>query len=150
MTWKEFRRATVQITARNSPQPGNVCVDRRVTKPRCIVNEDSGMRNFVKTNRGTQNTLLHCQRIQRNCSFEVTGQMAAPRARAQARARRRPTVTLGVLHSYRMPGFIQGWPQNYIASLWTQYRFLSTVSVCQRSFCTLSYFIGSLQQHSSK
>ena len=49
--------------------------------------------------------------------------MAAPRARAQARARRRPTVTLGVLHSYRMPGFIQGWPQNYIASLWTQYRF---------------------------
>ena len=51
--------------------------------------------------------------------------MAAPRARAQARARarRRPTVTLGVLHSYRMPGFIQGWPQHYIASLWTQYRF---------------------------
>ena len=124
MTWKEFRRATVQITARNSAQPGNVCVDRRVTTPRCIVNEDSGMRNFVKTNRGTQNTLLNCQRIQRNCSFEVTGQMAAPRARAQARARRRPTVTLGVLHSYCMPGFIQGWPQNYIASLWTQYRFV--------------------------
>ena len=129
MTWKEFRRATVQITARNSAQPGNICVDRRVTTPRCIVNEDSGMRNFVKTNKGTQNTLLHCQRIQRNCSFEVTGQMAAPRARAQAqaRARRRPTVTLGVLNSYHLPGFIhgwlEGWPQHYIASLWTQYRY---------------------------
>ena len=113
----EFRRATVQITARISAEPGNVCDDRRVTTPRCIVNEDSGMRNFVKTNRGTQKTMLHCQRIQRNCPLEVTGQMASPRAR------RRPTVTLGVLYSYRMPGFIQGWPQNYIASLWTQYSF---------------------------
>ena len=117
MTWREFRRATVQITARISAQPGNVCVDRRVTTTRCIVNEDSGMRNFVKTNRCTQNTLLHCQRIERNCSFKFTGQMAAPRAR------RRLTVTLVVLYSYRMPGFIQGWPDNYIASLWTQYRF---------------------------
>ena len=69
-------RATIQLTARISAQPGNVCDDRRVTTPRCIVNEDSGMRNFVKTNRGTQKTLLHCQRIQRNCPFEVIGQMA--------------------------------------------------------------------------
>ena len=130
MTWREFRRATVQITARISAQPENVCDDRRVTTPRCIVNEDSGMRNFVKTNRATQKALLHFQRIQRNCPLEVTGQMASPRARA----RRRPTVTLGVLYSYRMPGFIQGWPQNYIASLWTQYSFCSPprVALCSR------------------
>ena len=37
----------VQLTARISAQPGNVCDDRRVKTPRCIVNEDSGMRHFA-------------------------------------------------------------------------------------------------------
>ena len=43
----------VQLTARISDQPGNVRDDRlvdsrRVTTPRCIVNEDSGMKMSLK------------------------------------------------------------------------------------------------------
>ena len=49
----EFRRANVQLTARISDQPGHVCDDRRVdsrrvTTPRCMVNEDSGMKISLK------------------------------------------------------------------------------------------------------
>ena len=32
---------------------------------------------------------------------------------------RRQTLTLGGLHSFRVPSFIQGWPQHYVASPWT-------------------------------
>ena len=45
-------------------------------------------------------------------------------------ARRRQTVTLGGLYSFRMPSFIEGWPKNYIASLWTQYSFSFLPSIC--------------------
>ena len=39
---------------------------------------------------------------------------------------RRQTVTLGGLYSFRLPSFIQGCPQNYIASSWG----LDTIQFC--------------------
>ena len=36
-------------------------------------------------------------------------------------------LTLGGLHSFRVPSFIQGLPQNYIASPWTQYSYVVLV-----------------------
>ena len=54
-----------------------------------------------------------------------TGQMAVTTSAVQAG--RRQTLTLGGLYSFRMPSYIQGWPQNYIASSGH-----NTVFVCLR------------------
>ena len=41
-----------------------------------------------------------------------------------------------------MPGFIQGWPQNYIASLWTQYSFFDIYSVSSTRWTETSWVVG--------
>ena len=127
MTWREFRRATVQLIARISDQPGNVCDDRRVTTPRCIVNnEDSGMKNLAKSHRGTK---IPCSNVNEYPKQPVRGHRpdGCHNGSLPPGARRRPTVTLGGLYSFRMPSFIQGL-KNYIASPWTQYSFDEHIS----------------------
>ena len=78
--------------------------------------------NFVKTNRGTDKP---CCQV--NEYSGTAGSRSPARWLSQCLllpgAGRRETLTLDGLHSFRVPSFIQGWPQNYIASPWTQYSF---------------------------
>ena len=117
----------IQVTARNSDQPGNVCDDRlvdsrRVTTPRCIVDEDSGMEISLKTTELPKDPIAMSTNT---AELPVRGHRpdGCHSGPLLPGAGRRQTLTLGGLHSFRMPSFIQGWPQNYIASIWTQYSF---------------------------
>ena len=127
----------VQLTARNSDQPGNVCDDRlvdsrRVTTPRCIVNEDSGMKISLKPAEVPKDPVAMSTN---------TAELPFRRHRPDGchsgpllpGAVRRQTLTLGGLCSFRMPSFIQGRPQNDIASLWTQYSYAQMPIYVDRS-----------------
>ena len=120
MMWREFRRAMVLLTARISDQSGNVCDDGRVTTPRCIVNEHSGMKSSLKPREVPKDPFAMSTNT---AELPIRGHRpdGCHSGRLPAGARRRKRVTLGGLDSFRMPSFIQGWPHNYIASLWTQY-----------------------------
>ena len=87
-----------------------------------IVNEDSGLKISLKPTEVPKDPVAMSTN---NAELSVRGHRPddCHSGPLPPGARRRQTVTLGGLCSLCMPSFIQGWPQNYIASLWTQYSY---------------------------